>query len=310
MKIIIAGGTGFIGRHLCHELIQRHHEVVVLTRNASTSISRESLPPQVLVEKWDCLSWRSLEKIFSGADAVVNLAGAPIADGRWTSSRKEILRSSRIETTRMIVNALSNVSIPTRPKVLINASGVGYYGIDGTSAVDEMTKPGTGFLADLCVEWEGEAVRATDYGIRTVYLRTSMVLGKDGGALPKMLLPFKLFAGGPIGDGNQPVSWIHVEDHVRLIAMILEHHSFKGPINAASPNPVAMKEFCAQLGKVMGRPSWFPVPAFVLKIGLGELSTLMTHGQEVHSLMMQKLGFTFTYPELQPALSAILDKGS
>jgi uncharacterized protein len=310
MKIIIAGGTGFIGRHLCHELIQRQHEVVALTRN--TSRGREDLPTQVLLEEWDCLNWGSLENILSGADAVVNLAGAPIADGRWTPSRKEILRSSRIETTRLIVNALSNVPIPTRPKALINASGIGYYGLglDRTSAVDEMTRPGQGFLADLCVEWEGEAIRATDYGVRTICLRTSMVLGNDGGALPKMLLPFKFFFGGPVGDGNQPVSWIHVEDHVRLIATILEHHSFKGPINAASPNPVAMKEFCAQLGKVMGRPSWFPVPAFVLKIGLGELSTLMTHGQEVHSLMTKKLGFSFTYPDLKPALSAILEKGS
>lgn len=308
MKIIIAGGTGFIGRHLSHELIERKHEVVILTRNASRG--REALPPEVILEEWDCLSWGSMEKTLSGADAVVNLAGAPIADGRWTPSRKEILRSSRIETTRMIVNALYNVPIPTRPKLLINASGIGYYGIDGTNPVDELTTPGKGFLADLCVEWEAEAVRAKDYGIRTVCLRTSMVLGNDGGALPKMLLPFKLFLGGPIGDGSQPVSWIHVKDHVRLIATILEHHSFKGPINAASPHPITMKEFCAQLGKLMGRPSWFPVPAFVLKIGLGELSTLMTHGQEVHSLMMQKLGFSFTYPDLKSALSAILEKGS
>ncbi len=308
MKIVIAGGTGFIGRRLCHELINRQHDVVVLTRNASTG--RAVLPPQTHLQEWDCLNWGSLENMFSGADAVVNLAGAPIADSRWTSSRKEILRSSRIDTTRMIVNALANIPIPTRPKVLINASGIGYYGLDGTKTVDELTKAGKGFLADLCVEWEEEALRATDYGVRTMCLRTSMVLGKDGGALAKMLLPFKLFLGGPIGEGSQPVSWIHVEDHVRLIATILENESYKGPINAASPHPVTMKEFCMELGKALGRPSWLPVPTFALKIGLGELSTLMTHGQIVTPLMAQKLSFSFTYPHLQSALSAILKKGS
>ena len=307
MKIVIAGGTGFIGRHLCHELIRLQHDVTVLTRNPVKA--REVLPTHVHLQKWDCLNWESLGKTLSGADTVINLAGAPIADGRWTPSRKDILRSSRIDTTRMIVNASANLPITIRPKVLINASGVGYYGLEGTKAVDELTKPGTGLLADLCVEWEGEAFRATDYGVRTVCLRTSMVLGKDGGALPKMLLPFQLFMGGPIGDGTQPVSWIHVEDHVRLIATILKHDSYKGPINAASPHPVTMKEFCVHLGKALGRPSWLPVPEFALKIGLGELATLMTHGQMVNPFMAQKLGFTFKYPHLQSALSAILGKG-
>lgn len=304
MKIIITGGTGFIGRHLCSELIQQQHDVTVLTRDPAKG--KEFLPTPVLLQEWDCLNWGSLEKTLLGADAIINLAGAPIADGRWTTSRKEILRSSRIDTTRMIVNALANLPIPGRPKVLINASGIGYYGLDGKNTVDEFTRPGKGFLADLCVEWEGEAFRATDYGVRTVCLRTSMVLGKDGGALKKMLLPFQLFMGGPIGDGTQPVSWIHVNDHVRLITRILESHTFKGPINAASPHPVTMKEFCFHMGKELGRPSWLPVPGFILKIGLGELSTLMTHGQWVHSLFMQKLGFTFTYPDLNSALSEIL----
>lgn len=308
MKIVITGGTGFIGRHLCHELIQLRHDVTVLARNPARG--EKILPVQVHLQEWDCLSWGSLEKTLLGADAVINLGGAPIADGRWTPSRKEILRSSRINTTRMIVNALSNLPMTVRPKVLINASGVGYYGLEGKKAVDELAKPGKGFLADLCVEWEEEALRAADYGIRTICLRTSMVLGKDGGALKKMLLPFKLFMGGPIGDGTQPVSWIHVEDHVRLIATILEHDSYKGPINASSPHPVTMKEFCVELGKALGRPSWLPVPAFVLKIGLGELSTLMTHGQVVNPALAQKLGFNFTYPHLQLALSAILKKGS
>ncbi|MDA0739339.1 MAG: TIGR01777 family oxidoreductase [Nitrospirae bacterium] len=308
MNIVIAGGTGFIGRHLCPQLLQRQHEVTVLTRN--TSRGQKVLPTQVHLHEWDRLKWGGLEKNLLGQDAVINLAGGSIADGRWTPSRKEMLRSSRIDTTRMIVNALSNLPITDRPKVLINASGIGYYGLEGKNAVDELAKPGKGFLAELCVEWEEEAFRATDYGVRTVCLRTSMVLGKDGGALKKMLLPFQLFLGGPIGDETQPVSWIHVEDLVRLIATILEHDSYKGPINAASPHPVTMKEFCVQLGKALGRPSWLPVPAFMLNIVLGELSTLMTHGQLVNPLIAQKLGFSFTYPHLQSALYAILEKGS
>ncbi|MDT7042515.1 TIGR01777 family oxidoreductase [Candidatus Nitronereus thalassa] len=306
MNIIIAGGTGFIGKHLCQELSEREHKVTVLTRNASKA--RNVLPTQIHLSEWDCLNWGSLESTLSGSDAVINLAGEPIAEGRWTPSRKEQLRSSRIDTTRMIVNAMSNLPLTVRPRVLINASGIGYYGLDETKTVDELSKAGNGFLAALCVEWEAEALRATDYGLRTVCLRTGMVLGQDGGALPKMLLPFRLFLGGPIGDGQQPISWIHVKDHVQLIQAILEHDSYRGPINAVSPHPVTMKEFCIQLGKVLGRPSWLPVPRFALKLGLGELSTLMTHGQRVDPLMAQKLGFTFQYPKLPSALSEILEK--
>lgn len=304
MKIIMTGGTGFIGSHLCHDLIQQQHEVVVLSRNASRG--QKVLPNQVHIEEWDFLNWGSLEKLLQGKDAVINLAGASIAEGRWTESRKEILRNSRIETTRRIVNAMSNLAITDRPKVLISASGIGYYGLETSHAVDEMNRAGKGFLADLCVEWETEALRASDFGIRTVCLRNSMVLGKGGGALQKMLLPFKLFIGGPISDGTQPVSWIHVEDIGRLISACLENESYKGPINAVSPQPVMMKEFCLQLGGALGRPSWLPVPAFALKILLGEMSTLMTHGQLVTASTAQKLGFTYKYPSLKSALGEIL----
>lgn len=308
MKIIIVGGTGFIGKRLCLEFMKNQHEVIVLTR--SLQKVKEGLPKMVEIREWDCLHWGSLEKHLERADAVINIAGASIAEGRWSRSRKQILRNSRIITTRMIVNALSNLPIPVRPKTLISASGIGYYGIDPSNAVDEMAKPGKGFLADLCVEWEAEALRATDYGVRTVCLRISMVLGKNGGALAKMVLPFRLFAGGPIGDGSQPVSWIHIEDLARLFSAALVSDQFKGPINAASPFPVTMKEFCQQLGKVMGRPSWLPVPKFALKIGLGEMSTLMTHGQLVNPLVVKKLGFSFKYPHLDSALAEIFIGGS
>jgi len=306
MNVAIIGGTGFIGRNIAPVLTAAGHMVTILTR--TQSLASAVVGGDVRVRAWDASDRRSLERTFEGQDAVLNLAGAPVADRRWTSSRKQVLRASRVETTRTVVTALSGLSEPVRPKILINASGTGFYGFETTDEVDESRSLGNGFLAGLCVEWEREAFRAMDYDIRTACLRISMVLGKDGGALQKMVFPFKLFLGGPIGTGTQPVSWIHVEDLGRLVATICEQPAFKGAINAASPHPVTMTEFCRQLGRVMRRPSWLPVPAWVLQLGLGELSTLMTHGQSVNPLAAQQLGFVFKYPNLESALSAILGK--
>ncbi len=308
MNVVLVGGTGFIGRHLTPLLAGNGHAVTILTRNRSAASA--AVGGDVQIREWDPSDRQTLEQAFQGQDAVVNLAGASLADGRWTASRKRALRASRIDTTRAIVTSLSRLSASARPTTLISASGIGFYGLATASRVDESQGPGNGFLADLCVEWEREALRAMDCGIRTVCLRISMVLGKDGGALQKMLLPFKLFLGGPPGTGAQPVSWIHVDDLGRLVAAILEQPSYKGSLNAASPHPVTMKEFCRQLARSLGRPCWLPVPAWVLQLGLGELSTLMTHGQSVHPLAAQQLGFTFTYPDLESALSAILGTGS
>ena len=308
MNVVIVGGTGFIGRHVAPILTAGGHAVTILTRHQAVASALAG--GDVQVREWDPSDRRSLEQTFEGQDVVINLAGAPIADRRWTSSRKSVLRTSRVETTRTIVTALSGISTPVRPQILINASGIGVYGLETTTEVDESQRPGNGFLADLCVEWEREAFRAMDCGIRTTCLRISMVLGKDGGALQKMLLPFKLFLGGPIGKGAQPVSWIHVEDLGRLVTTVIEQSSYKGSLNAASPRPVTMEEFCRQLGRVLGRPCWLPVPAWALRLGLGELSTLMTHGQAVNPLVAQQLGFTFKYPDLESALSAILGKDS
>ena len=308
MNVAIVGGTGFIGRNIAPVLAGGGNTVTILTRNphAASAVAGGN----VHVRKWDPLNGQTSGHPFQEQDAVINLAGASIAERRWTRSRKAVLRASRIETTRTLVMALSRLSGPARPNILINASGIGFYGLETATAVDERQGPGTGFLADLCVEWEREALRATDYGIRTTCLRIGMVLGKDGGALQKMLLPFKLFFGGPVGNGTQPVSWIHVEDLGRLIAAILRQPSYNGAVNAAAPHPVTMKEFCRQLGRALGRPSWLPVPAWALKIGLGELSTLLTHGQAVTPRVAQRLGFTCTYPDLESAFSAILGKGS
>lgn len=313
MNVAIVGGTGFIGRNVTPLLTADGHRVTIVSRNPDKASA--VLQAETFVHGWDPSNRDTLEQAVRGQDAVVNLAGASLAEGRWTQARKHVLRASRIETTRMLVNTLSNLPATVRPKTFISASGIGYYGLETaepsklrTGGADENTKPGAGFLADLSVEWEREAFRATDVGVRTVCLRIGMVLGKDGGALPKMLLPFKLFLGGPIGDGTQPVSWIHVEDLGRLLAVVLKRDSFQGPLNAVSPHPVTMNEFCRQVGKTLGRPSWLPVPARALKIVLGETSTLMTHGQSVHPLMAGQLGFTYTYSDLDSALAAILGR--
>ena len=307
MNVAIVGGTGFIGRNIAPVLAGEGHIVTIVTRRQAGGTNAKG---DVHVREWDPSNGQSTANAFQEQDAVINLAGASIAERRWTRSRKAVLRASRIETTRTIVTALSGLSESVRPNILINASGIGFYGLETANNVDESQEAGTGFLADLCAEWEREAFRATDYGIRTVCLRIGMVLGKDGGALQKMLLPFKLFLGGPVGQGTQPVSWIHVEDLGRLIAAILRQPSYNGAVNAAAPHPVTMKEFCRQLGRALGKPSWLPVPTLALKIGLGEMSTLLTHGQSVSPLMAQQLGFTFTYPDLESAFSAILGKHS
>lgn len=304
MNIVITGGTGFIGRALCGLLIQQGHRVTVLTRRKADTPML--LGPAVSAVEWIGEEHGPWEQSLDGADAVINLAGAPIADTRWTEARKRILTDSRIRTTRLLVAAMARCA--AKPRTLINASGIGYYGSSDDRMLDEGAARGQGFLADLCLAWEAEAIRAAEFGTRTVLLRTGMVLEEDGGALPKMLLPFRLFAGGPIMPGTQWVSWIHRRDHIRLIAWLLEMPTVSGPVNATAPVPVTMNEFCRTLGRVLDRPSWFPVPEFVLKTVFGELGSLMMAGQRVKPAKALSNGYTFLYPSLEPALRAILKK--
>lgn len=304
MNIVITGGTGFIGRALCTALFRGGHRVSVLTRN----VGQISYQPGVSVKpvEWNGRDTGPWEQTLEGADAIINLAGAPIADARWTVARKQLLTDSRVLTTRLLVRALSRCS--SKPATFISASGIGYYGASDDRLLDEGAARGQGFLADLCLAWEAEALKAAEFGVRVVILRTGMVLEQDGGALPKMLLPFRFFAGGPIMPGNQWVSWIHRRDHVGLIQWALSTPTVSGPINAVAPEPVTMNTFCEVLGGVLHRPLWLPVPRFALNMLLGELGTLMTTGQRVIPAKAVAGGYAFHYPTLEPALRAALKK--
>ena len=305
MHIVVTGGTGFIGRPLCAALVQEGHRVTLLTRRKEEA--HRLCGAAVTAVEWDGAETGAWEETLEGADAVINLAGAPIADARWTDARKRLLTLSRIRTTRLLVGAMSRRS--SNPRLLISASGIGYYGSSDDHILDETAPRGQGFLADLCLAWEAETLRAAEFGVRVVLLRTGMVLEQDGGALPKMVLPFRLFAGGPILPGTQWMSWIHRRDHIGLIQWLLTAPSIKGPVNAVAPAAVRMNRFCEVLGQALHRPSWLPVPGFALHLALGELGTLMTTGQRVHPAKALAGGYVFHYPTLEAALPAILTKG-
>jgi uncharacterized protein len=304
MQIVMTGGTGFIGRSLCAALCQEGHRVTLVTRRREDA--QRLCGSTVTAVEWNGRDAGAWEHCLEGADAVVNLAGAPIADGRWTEARKRLLTESRVLTTRLLVEAMSRRS--SKPRTLVSASGIGYYGASDDRILDESAARGQGFLADLCLAWETEARRASECGVRVVMLRTGMVLEQDGGALPKMLLPFRLFTGGPIMPGTQWVSWIHRRDHIGLTQWALTTPSVSGPVNVVAPEAVTMNRFCEGLGRVLHRPSWLPLPGFALSLALGELGTLMTKGQRVNPAKALSGGYVFHYPTLEPALRAIVTK--
>lgn len=300
MELVIAGGTGFIGSALCPRLLERGHSLTVLTRSLSPAVPSPS-------KRW--ITWvpgslGAWEGALDGADGVINLTGESIAAGRWTQRRKDTIRLSRIKTTQALVAAIAKAK--EKPKFLLNASAVGYYGPHGDEMLTEETGPGNDFLARVCVEWEEEAKRAESYGLRVIRLRTGIVLGRGGGALAKMVPPFKLFAGGPLGTGRQWMSWIQIADEVGLILFLMDNPDAHGAVNATAPNPATMKEFCKTLGQVLGRPSWAPVPAFVLRLLLGEMADMLLTGQRVLPAAAQRLGYSFHYPTLYEALQACM----
>lgn len=302
MKIVLAGGTGFIGKALTEKFLQKNYELTILTRSAAHPKSAE----KVRFVSWDTSRQGGLwEKEIDGADIVINLVGEPIAQGRWTAARKKKLRDSRIQSVQAIHRAIEKST--QRPKVLLNASAIGYYGPRGDEILDENSHAGTGFLADLCKQWEEEAMKAEALNVRTIRLRIGVVLERNGGALAKMVPPFRMGIGGPLGNGKQWMSWVHLQDLTRLILFLLEHSEAFGAFNATALNPVKMNEFAKTLGRVLHRPALFPVPGFVLKVLLGELSEMLLTGQCVLPQRAIQLGFSFQYPTLESALQAVFD---
>ncbi|MFQ5629449.1 MAG: TIGR01777 family oxidoreductase [bacterium] len=303
MRILITGGTGFIGKPLCAKLVGLGHRVTVITRRKPDTAIAGS-------EGVDYFTANLYEKpelpaaMLEETDVVINLAGESIGAGRWTKAQKNRIVESRTRTTKALVEAMAKAQ--KRPKLFINSSAVGYYGAHGDEELDESAPAGDDFLATTCVQWEAEANKAKDLGLRLVILRTGVVLGRGGPALQKMLLPFRLFIGGPIGSGRQWLSWIHIDDLIALILFALENEKIFGALNATSPEPVTNKTFSKIIGKVLKRPSFMPVPAFVLKTALGEQSLLVLTGQRVLPQKALDMGFQFKYADPETALRAIL----
>ena len=292
----MTGGSGFIGRELSRTLKDAGHNVSVTSRRRSSSEEVMALNPPELIPS----------DVISKIDAVINLAGEPIAPKRWTKERKRSILSSRVDTTRALVESI--VKVEKRPRVFISASAIGYYGSHGDEYVTEDDLPDSDYLADVCVKWEAEARKAEKLGMRVVTVRLGGVLDVDGGALAQMVIPFKFFVGGPIGSGRQWFSWIHRDDVVGIIKYALEKGSVSGPLNATAPNPVTNKEFSNCLGKALHRPACLPVPGFVVKLTLGELGDVLLTGQRVLPKSALAEGYKFKYPEVNQALSAIFQK--
>lgn len=302
MKVAITGATGFVGTRLVERLQAEGHSAVVLTRNPSNAV--QVFPNAIEVVAYNPMESGAWQETIVGCDAVVNLAGEPIAEHRWTPERKQSLMNSRKITTQKVVEAICKAN--PQPTVLVNASAIGFYGTSETATFDESSESGNDFLAEICRAWEAEANKAKDCGTRVVILRTGIVLGTGGGALERMLTPFKMFAGGPIGTGRQWFSWIHREDLVSLIMRALTHSEMEGVYNATAPNPVRMEEVTTTLGQVMNRPSWLPVPGFALEAMLGDGAIVVLEGQQVLPKRTVEAGFEYQYSTVKAALQEIL----
>jgi len=300
MKIFITGSTGFIGRALVLRLQRDGHAVVVWVRDEERALNRLGANAVTLSVSCDA---GELQRTLTECDAVVNLAGEQLI-GRWTTARRAKLVESRVDLTRRLVDA---VTLASRcPRVLVSGSAVGYYGNSNDELVTEDTAPANDFLGQLCRDWERAALRAETAGARVVLLRTGIVLGREGGALAKLLLPFRLGLGGPIGSGKQYMPWIHLHDEIEVIAKALEDDRYRGPINATAPNPVINREFGRALGRALHRPAVMPLPGFVLKAVMGEASGVLLGGQRAVPERLLELGFPFAFANIDEALRDIV----
>lgn len=304
--MFITGATGQIGRRLVADRLARGDDVWVLSRDAARASTLLGDHPRLKVIHGDPTQPGPWQAELAGFDSVVNLAGANIADRRWTAAFKNLILTSRVQSTSQLVQSIKEHSSPDRPATLINASATGYYGDRGDQALDEQSSPGNDFLARVVVDWEQQAHQAQDLGVRVVLLRNGAVLDSEAGALKKMMLPFKLFAGGPLGNGSQYLPWIHWHDVIGLIDLALRQTELEGPVNAVAPESVRQRDFAKQLGAALHRPSWMPAPKFVMRLALGEMANALTASQCVIPAKAVRLGYAYQYPLLSGALNSLL----
>lgn len=294
MKIVLTGASGMIGRPLVESLMAQRHELVVLGRNK----------PPIDVDRfyrWDSEKDTAPVEAVEGSGAVIHLAGEPVSQ-RWNDDVKRKIRDSRVNGTRAIVRAIAQAV--QKPAVLVSGSAIGYYGDRGNETLDEESGPGSGFLPSVTVEWEREALEAERHGVRTCLLRTGIVLHHSGGALKSMIPPFRMFVGGPIGDGKQWMSWIHRDDLVAMILWAMHNADVRGPVNGVAPEPCTGKVFAKALGEALSRPSALPVPEFALRLLFGEMSQIMLASQRILPKVPLEHGFAFRYPEVTGAMRA------
>ena len=302
MKVFVTGATGLVGRALCAELVSAGHAVLGLSRRAGSSSGPSAgLPAGVQAVAGDPARPGPWQEALAAADACVHLAGEPVAAGRWTPARKAAIAASRLDSTRLVAEVIAAGG----PTVLVSGSAVGYYGERGDEVLDESAAAGEGFLAEVCQRWEA-AVAPALARARVVLLRTGLVLARDGGALPRLVLPFRLFAGGPMGDGRFWQPWIHLSDEVGLIRFALEDGRVAGALNASAPAPVRNRELAAAIGAVLHRPSLLPAPAAAIRLAVGELAAVVLGSQRMVPRKALDLGYAFRFPALAPALHDLL----
>ena len=304
-KVVISGGTGFVGQRLVRELLARGDQVTVLTRDPSKTRGRVVSGARVAAYTPDRVgAWT---KEIEGATAIIHLAGESVVQ-RWSAAAKDRILRSRVDTTRVMVDAIGGLG--ERPEVFVCASATGYYGPRSPDEeLDEDSAAGEGFLADVVTRWEAAAREARAHGVRDVEVRIGLTLGEGGGALEKMIVPFKLCAGGPVGDGRQVYPWVHSDDVVGILLLAIDDARVRGPINAVAPRAATSAELARTLGGVLHRPSWIPAPRFVLELAMGEMASVLTTGQRVIPRRAAELGYAFRHPDLDEALRAIVGKG-
>jgi uncharacterized protein (TIGR01777 family) len=301
-SVVITGATGLIGTALAASCARDGLRVAALVRNTARAADRL---PAATLHAWDATGGPPPEAALAGADVVVNLVGESLADGRWNEARKKKLRDSRLVGTRALVDALRGLS--ARPRLLISASGAGYYGDRGDEILTEASPAGSGFVADLARQWEGEALKAEELGIRVVLLRNGVVLAREGGILKKLLPPFRLGLGGKIGTGNQWMPWIHIEDEIGLIRHAMAHEAVRGPLNVVAPEPATNAEFVRAMGEALGRPTALTAPAFALRLAFGAMTDeVLLASQRAMPVRTLETGYAFRHPLLREALAELL----